>query len=140
MSTVPILTGLLEAEHAAIYAYGVIGAKVSLSSRNRARAAYDEHVQQRNVLIALLQDLGADVPVPAPGYVLDVETATDAKVLAIQVEEDLGRRWHDLMAATTETALRRRAVTGLSGTAARAARWRRLAAITPASTPFPGQT
>jgi hypothetical protein len=130
-----VLRGLLEAEHAAIYAYGVLGARLPASTRLLAQHAFDAHRSARDRLMPL-----------APGVVLsaayDVRTPTvpSALALAIQIEDDFAVRWHDLVAVTTDPLLRRLGVQGLQDAAVRACQWRRAAGTSPFTKAFPGQS
>ena len=133
------LTDLLEAEHAAVYAYGVLGARLPDDLRTRARAAADAHRVARDLLTAALRDEGADVPGPALSYDVTVPNAPAALALAIRVETDLGVRWRDLVAQTPDAGRRRTATEQLTGTAVRAVGWRVAARQSPATTALPGQ-
>jgi hypothetical protein len=131
-----VLAGLLEAEHAAIYAYGVLGARLDDATRRLALSAHDAHRAARDDLQRLLTSRGRDLPVPAPAYDVTVATRAQAVALAVRLEDDLAGRWHDLVA---DPGLRPRAVQGLSDSAVRAALWRRKAGPRPWTQAFPGQ-
>ena len=133
-----VLSDLLRDEHAAIYAYGVLGARLDDRRRVVARAAFDAHRASRDGLRARLLQLGAEVDGPSPAYDVRVDTAAQALALAARIEEHLSVRWRDLVGTTNEAPLRRFAVQGLQDAAVRAALWRR-AAGQPASPPFPGE-
>jgi hypothetical protein len=133
MTREEVLRGLLEAEHAAIYAYGVLGARLDDPERRLALTAYDAHRQARDTLRNLL---GAAAPAPAPAYDVTVTTPAQARRLAVLIEDDLADRWHDLV---QDQPLRPRAVQGLSDSAVRAALWRRWAGPLPWTQTLPGQ-
>lgn len=135
MSTDATLTALLEAEHAAIYAYGVVGARLDDATRRLALAAFDAHRAGRDALQALLRERGAAVPGPAAAYDVTVTDRAGALALAVRIEDDLAARWHDLVA---DGALRARAVQALADSAVRAAQWRRTAGPRPWTQAFPG--
>ena len=148
MTVDEILTGLLEAEHAAVYAYGVLGARLDLATRREALAAFDAHRAARDELEGLLRDRGLDVPAAAPAYDVSAAGRPQALALAARVEDDLAGRWCDLVA---DAGLRdglaltgegwippARAVQGLRDSAVRATRWRRLAGPRPWTTALPG--
>ena len=137
-SEVDLLTALVAAEHAAVYAYGVLGARLDLDLRERAQAADDAHRLRRDALAGLLRDRGAPVPASLPSYDVAVATPDDAQALAVRVEEGLALRWRDLVGGTDDPALRRVAVSGLTETAVRAARWRRSSGPRPWTVPLPG--
>ena len=140
MTALEVLDSIVTAEHAALYAYGVVGGHLDEHGRRRALACYDDHLASRDRAAALLRQRGAVVPGPSPAYRVVVDTAAQALVLAAQLEDDLAARWHDVVASTTETALRTVAVAELQACAVRGARWRVLAGTTPATPAFPGPT
>lgn len=135
MTVEQILRGLLEAEHAAIYAYGVLGARLPAPTRLLAQRAFDAHRAVRDKLIPLAPGV-----VPSAAYDVRTPTVPLAFALAIQIEDDFAGRWHDLVAASTDTSLRRLAVQGLQDAAVRAAQWRRVAGAAPFTAAFPGQS
>ncbi len=129
------LVGLLEAEHAAIYAYGVLGARLDVGTRRLALSAFDAHRASRDALQGLLAERRLAVPAPAPAYDVTVADRAQALELAVRIEDDLAGRWHDLVA---DPVLRARAVQGLRDSAVRAALWRRAAGQRPWTQAFPG--
>ena len=133
-----LLTALVEAQHAAVYGYGVLGARLDEELRRQARAASDVHRAARDALSARLRDRGAPVPASLPAYDVEVADAPGALALAVRIEEGLGVRWRDLVAGTDDPALRRLAVEGLTQAAVRAAQWRRLAGAGAPTVAFPG--
>lgn len=134
----PLLTTLLAAEHAAVYGYGVLGARLGEVSRAAAQAAVASHRSRRDQLVGLLRSRGA-VPVAAlPAYDVDARTPDQALALATRLEDGLSVRWRDLVVGTDEPGLRELGVTGLQETAVRAAQWRLLAGDQPVTLPLPG--
>jgi hypothetical protein len=133
-----VLQDLLAAEHAAVYAYGLLGARLDETTRTAALAAFDAHRARRDALIAVLQTAGAEAPAPALGYDAAVGTRPKALALAVRVEVELGVRWRDLVGVTDDAALRRLAVQGLQESAVRAAGWRRTAGSSP-TVALPGE-
>jgi hypothetical protein len=133
-----LLTALVEAQHAALYGYGVLGARLDDDGRLQARAAADVHRRARDTLSARLRDLGAPVPASLPAYDVEVADAPRALALAVRLEAGLGVRWRDLVAGTDDPALRRLGVEGLTQAAVRAAQWRRLAGAAAVTVAFPG--
>jgi hypothetical protein len=136
--SVPLLTELLEAEHAVVYGYGVLGARLDEDTRRLALLAYDSHRARRDQLAARLRERGGDPEPPPPAYDVTVTAAQDALALAVRLEEGLALRWRDLVAGTDERLLRELAVAGLQECAVRAAQWRRRAGTTPATVALPG--
>ncbi|MEU1877464.1 ferritin-like domain-containing protein [Streptosporangium sp. NPDC020072] len=100
----------LAAEHAAVYAYGVIGARTTGSLRATATAAFNAHRARRDQLRALITASGG-VPVePDPAYRLPVTPSTPAQAveLATLVERGVTAAYLELT-ASSDTAVRRMA-------------------------------
>jgi hypothetical protein len=130
----------LAAEHAAVYAYGVLGARLTGHARGDAVSAEAAHRARRDALLLRLARRGAAAPVAAPAYALPfpVTDAASALRLAVLVEERAAAAWRAAVPATGRED-RTTAVAALTDCAVRAARWRLLARPgTPATVPFPG--
>lgn len=138
MNATDRLLALVEAEHAAIYAYGVLGARLGDTDRRTALTAYDSHRARRDQVIAALQASGRTAPAPLPAYDVAVATQASALALAVRIEVGLSLRWRDLISDTDERSLRQLAVAGLQETAVRAAQWRKRAGIVPVTVALPG--
>ena len=136
--SVPLLTTLLEAEHAAVYGYGVLGARLPDEPRALARSAYDAHRVRRDQLVARLAERGGDPEPPPPAYDVAVATPDEALALAVTLEEGLAVRWRDLVAGTDDRQLRELGLAGLRECALRAAQWRKASGISPATLALPG--
>jgi hypothetical protein len=132
------LAEVLATEHQAVYAYGVLGARLDALTRPAALAAFDAHRVRRDVLLARLRALGLPTPGPAASYDVLVSTPAQAVALAVRVETEVGIRWRDLVASTDDRALRGLAVAALQDSAVRAVGWRRKAGLRPASVALPG--
>ena len=132
------LLSLVEAEHAAVYGYGVLGARLDDTGRRVAQTAYDSHRARRDQLVLALQAAGARAPAPLAAYHVAVANRSQALALAVRIEEGLSLRWRDLVGATDDRALRQLAIAGLQETAVRAAQWRRRAGIAPVTVALPG--
>jgi hypothetical protein len=131
---------VLAAEHAAIYAYGVVGAHVPSTLRPDAVAAETAHRARRDVLTSTLEAVGVSPSPAAPAYTLPfpVRDADGAARLAVWVEEATARVWRAAIGPLDGTA-RQLAVDGLTECAVRAARWREVAAPgKPPTVAFPG--
>lgn len=137
-SDLPLLTALLEASHAMVYAYGVLGARLDDARRRTAGQAVDATRSRRDSLAARLRERGATPPPARPAYDVEVGNAAAALVLAVRLEEGMAVRWRDLVAGTDDPALRRLALAGLQETAVRAATWRELAGVAPVTVALPG--
>ncbi|GAB3145831.1 ferritin-like domain-containing protein [Micromonospora sonneratiae] len=134
------LAAALAAEHAAIFAYGAIGARLSGAARREARETEAAHRSRRDALVILLTRDGATPPAPEPAYALPhaVTDSAGALRLAVTVEERTAAAWRAALATTTG-AEREQALAGLTDCAVRATRFRRTAGTTPATVPFPGR-
>ena len=138
MTELDLLAELLEAEHAAVYGYGVLGARLDDATRRVALAAVDVHRARRDALVEQLRARGADPAESLPAYDVSVATVPEALALAVRLEEGLALRWRDLVGGTDDVELRRLALSGLQETAVRAATWRRLTGAGPATVALPG--
>lgn len=135
---VALLTALLGAEHAAVYGYGVLGARLEPDPRSVAQAAVDSHRGRRDALAALLRDREATAPAPAAAYDVAVSGPADALALAVRLEQGLSVRWRDLVAGTDDPTLRRLGIDALVETAVRAASWRLMLGQRPPTVALPG--
>jgi hypothetical protein len=119
----------LAAEHAAVYAYGVVGGRLAglTSTRDdadRAAEAYEWHRTRRDGLDQLVRDLG-DEPVAAePAYSLPVtpESVAQCRRLARYLEKRCGEAYAyglSMSSPATRVVL----ATGLGETAVRAHAW-----------------
>ena len=131
-----LLAEVLRAEHAAVYGYGVLGARLDDARRRTALAAFDAHRARRDDLVGRL---GAAAPATLASYDVAVATPDQALLLAVTIEERVGVRWLNVVAGTGDPALRALAVGALQETAVRAARWRRLRGGGAVTVAFPGR-
>ncbi|WP_406455428.1 ferritin-like domain-containing protein [Streptomyces sp. NBC_00876] len=123
----------LAAEHAAVYGYGVAGARVAAGRRAEATAAYHAHRARRDALVRTVRDLGGEPVAADPAYALPfaVPDAAAAVRLAAVLEDRVADVYSDLVRAC-EGPLRRSAADSLREAAVRAVRWRG------SGVPFPG--
>lgn len=91
---------LLAEEHAAIHLYGVLAPRLPDGLRGAARDAYDDHRRHRDHLEALIRAAGGTPPAPRVSYALPAPaaTGTQARALAVRIEDSLAARWHNLVA------------------------------------------
>ncbi|WP_200307269.1 ferritin-like domain-containing protein [Streptomyces adelaidensis] len=115
----------LDAEHAAVYGYGVVGGKIGEDRRSEAREAYDAHRARRDELARVVRDLDGKPAAGAAGYALPFPvTDSDSAVrLAAELEERVAGVYSDLVRAA-EGERRRTAAEALREAAVRAVRWR----------------
>ncbi len=134
MTEIEALQAALAGEHAAVWAYGVVGARVVARRVGEAGTALDEHRVQRDILDALLRSMGTEPVVAEAAYALPlpVRTSSSALALAVLLEERLAALYGDVVSASTTRPVRVLAVAALRDAALRAAQWRG------GSVPFPG--
>jgi hypothetical protein len=100
------LSRLLQGEHAAVYAYGIVTALVAPALRARALSGWTAHLSSRNDLTDLLIDAHVTAPAASPAY--DVgklpHTNADAVALAAQVEGRLAASAAAVVGTTTDDA------------------------------------
>jgi len=117
------LLALTAGEHAAVFAYGVIAARVPKGRREQARAAWAWHLARRDLLEERLLAAGVQPPVAAPAYdVGAAPNASGAARLAATVERRLAVLAVRAVAAT-EGDDRREAIAALVEGARRLAAW-----------------
>ena len=125
MSATDALQAALAGEHAAVYAYGVVGARLQGRPDERAaQSGYDAHRQRRSTITRLLVDAGATPTPAAAGYDIGgtVPTATAARALAALVETRAAATYSDVVAAA-DGAVRQGAALWLADAAVRATTW-----------------
>ncbi|PWI43602.1 DUF4439 domain-containing protein [Streptomyces sp. ICBB 8177] len=115
----------LAAEHAAVYGYGVVGARVDADRRADAQAAYAAHRARRDAMARTVRGLGATPVAADAAYALPfpVTGAATAARLAAVLEDRVADAYADLVAAAFG-ALRADAAADLADAAVRAVRWR----------------
>lgn len=136
-------TGLhagLEAEHAAIFAYGAAGAHVLEELREQLVAAERVRRDRRDVLVALLDDAGDSVATAQPAYTLPVEVvdSESAAELVAAVNDSAATVWRAAVAQTSGDD-RAQAVEAYADNAKLVARWRNALGEAPAAEAFPGR-
>jgi hypothetical protein len=134
------LVAALQAEHAAIYAYGTAGAKLDSGTVGLARAADAAHRTRRDALVVRLSGAGVTPPPAAPAYALPfpVTDRTSALKLLAMVEDRTAAQWR-LALPPTAGEVRRLALDALVDCAARGAALRQVAGTTPLTSAFPGK-
>lgn len=130
---------VLEAEHAAVYGYGVLGARLAGDGLRLARSCADGHRARRDQLAERLRASGSEPPAPAAAYDVTITTPADAVALAVRLEEGVALRWRDLVGGTRQVQLRGLAVAGLRESAVRAAQWRVAQGAAAPTRAFPGE-
>jgi hypothetical protein len=131
----------LRAEHAAIFAYGVLGAHLPRGEQAAATEADRAHRDRRDAVATLLTARSVEPPVAEPNYALPgpVDSPADARRLAVTVEERVAAAWRAAV-PTLAGPDRRLALDALIDCAVRAARWRQsVNPGSPPTVPFPGR-
>lgn len=138
-SAAEALSTALAAEHAAIFGYGAVGARLDAAGQTAARQAEAAHRSRRDAVVVRIAAANATPPPAAPAYELPfpVTDRPSALKLAIALEEGAAHAWRQALAATSGDD-RKLAVEALMDCAVRATRWRSTAGISPSTVPFPG--
>jgi hypothetical protein len=127
MTTIPVdvTNRALSAEHAAVYAYGIISAQLTGQARRDASAATDKHRARRDRLRAYVIEGGGKPVEPNAAYQLPtpVITPVAAEALAANVERLVALGYGDLVAAA-DGDLRGYAARALADAAVRETGWR----------------
>ncbi|GAA4047665.1 ferritin-like domain-containing protein [Nonomuraea soli] len=126
MNDVERLRKALAAEHAAVYAYGMLGARTTGTLRSRVTAAFNAHRGTRDRLRVMISSRGGSPVETESSY--DVgETPTSATQvvnLAVLVEEGITAAYLEL-AASDDVALRRHAALAMQESVTRSYGFRR---------------
>ncbi len=105
MRTPEALQETLAAEHAAVYVYGLVGAKLGDGSplADRLRAAYVVHRARRDQLRSLIADGGGEPVGAAAAYAVDTSSVTAAhlRAVAVTTEERCAAVYAQLVASST---------------------------------------
>jgi Domain of unknown function (DUF4439) len=107
VTEVEALQTTLEAEHAAVYVYGLLGSRTSQAAEpdlyDALRAAYEAHRERRDVLIGEITTLDA-VPSPAAAAYtppMGLDTADARYRSALELERACARTYAALVGSTT---------------------------------------
>ncbi|MFI7150891.1 ferritin-like domain-containing protein [Nonomuraea sp. NPDC050022] len=124
----------LSAEHAAVFAYGLIGARTTGSLRSRVTTAFDAHRARRDQLRTAITTRGGTPTEPEGGYALPIvpSTAAQAVQLAVHVEAGITAAYLELV-ASDDASLRRYAALAMQESVARSYSFRPVI-----TTAFPG--
>lgn len=132
---------VLAGEHAAVYAYGVVGGRLGGAEQTAARTSLATHRQRRDAMAAIVTAAGGTPVAAQAAYPLPfaVRNRSDALRLAALVEDRLAALYVALVAASGDRSLRMPAAATLQRIAEDATRWR-LAGRQPHPTvAFPGR-
>jgi hypothetical protein len=134
----------LAAEHEAVFAYGLLGPR--LTSTGFAAACLAAHEALRDATTEAISRAGLDPAPPASDYpsLYPVPDAAAARAVAVRVEDACAAAWRYLYFVAASTAgtaarrLRRTAQDALTASAVRAVQWRVRVDPHRATRPFPG--
>ena len=115
---------LLAAEHAAVYGYGVLGARLDDPRRTAALAGRRRPPRPARPLTAAAARTVPPRRRAAAGVRRRRPRPRPRLALAVRLEEGLAVRWRDLVGRHDDADLRRLGTPPLTATAVRAARWR----------------
>jgi hypothetical protein len=134
------LVDALAAEHAAVYAYGVIAAFSNPERAQLIATAAAAHRARRNSTIDALVAADVDAPPPAPAYAppFPVNDPIPAAQFAVAVENDCAVAWRSLIERAQSEATRKTGIDALTETAVRLTNWKQILGTTPPTVPFPG--
>ena len=135
------LVDALQAEYAAIYAYGVIGAFSNPDRSELVAVDAAAHRARRDSTVDALIAASVRAPEPAAGYTIPfpVVDPISAAQLAAQVESDTAVAWRSVIERAQSEHTRGTGVDALTECALRLGTWRKILGTTPPSVPFPGQ-
>ncbi|HET8588156.1 MAG TPA: ferritin-like domain-containing protein [Nakamurella sp.] len=136
---VDALQAAMAAEHAALWAYGLVAAYAP-DAANTVSDMLTSHQNIRDVTANLLVQAGATPVGPAPAYTTP-EPVTDprsAMALALVIEGDCAAAWRSVIGHTDDSTLRGTALSALTDSAMRMVTWRKLAKDKVVTAPFPG--
>lgn len=124
MTPLEALQATLSGEHAALYAFGVLGGRVSASAEPRLasalRSAYDTHRGRRDQLLSKIRSAGEDPVAAQVSYLLPNPALSSAQLRrAARVLEQRCSAVYADMVGSTSGADRRWAVDALTDSAVR---------------------
>jgi hypothetical protein len=134
-STIEGLQAALAAEHAAIYGYGVMGARLHGAQQQAVRSMWATHRTRRDQLIGFISALGTKPVAAAAAYKLPVQvtSAQTAAQLGTVIEDGMIAAYL-VLAGADDPKLRRFAALAMQEATTRGVRWRGSAL----ATAFPG--
>ena len=137
--TIDALQVALAAEHAALWAYGLVAA-YDETAADTVTTMVANHQGTRDVAANLIVSGGATPVGPHPAYTppQPVTDAASALQLALTIEMDCAGAWRGVIGATDDSALRGTALSALTDSALRMVTWRKQGSLTPLTVPLPG--
>lgn len=137
-AVVSALQLVLQAENAAIWAYALVGT-ADADNADTVESVRAAHLVLRDAAAEQITQLGGTPNPPAAAYQVDAPAdAAAARALATELETACAQTWRAVVGNTDDAGLRAFASGGLSGSAVRIVRWRRIAKASPVTVAFPG--
>ncbi|WP_420753233.1 ferritin-like domain-containing protein [Rhodococcus sp. O3] len=135
------LVDALNAEHAAVFGYGLVAAFSNPARGQEVAEDTAAHRARRDATIDALTAASVTPPVAAPGYTVPfpVTDPISAAQLAVQIETDVAVAWRSVVERATSESTRGVAIEALTETALRGARWRANLGVVPPTVALPGQ-
>ncbi|WP_068160719.1 ferritin-like domain-containing protein [Rhodococcus phenolicus] len=135
------LVDALNAEHAAVFGYGLVAAFSNPARGDEVSADTAAHRARRDATIDALTAANVTPPVAAAGYTVPfpVTDPVSAAQLAVQIETDVAVAWRSVVERATTEPTRGTAVDALTESALRGARWRVNLGVAPPTVALPGQ-
>jgi hypothetical protein len=130
----------LDAEHAAVWVYGLVSAFVTADLGPSVDEGMSEHRDRRDACERMLTAAG-DTPDGAQPAYLTPKPVTDpasAKSVVVVAETDAATAWRGVLERTDDQALRGVAASALIASARRCTRWRIAAGEQPSALALPG--
>lgn len=139
-NTSDALTHAVDAENAAIFAYGVSTAFTTGKRRDTVAEFIAAHRVRRDALAGALRREKAEVPTPSAGYTLPVQVRDSATAVQalLAAEVDCTTAYRALLERAGDATIRRLGLEGLTECTVRAASWRVSLRSSPATVAFPG--
>ncbi|WP_084436148.1 ferritin-like domain-containing protein [Aldersonia kunmingensis] len=135
------LVDALRAEHAAVFAYGVVAAFSNPQRADLIASNSAAHRARRDATIDALNAASVPAPVADSGYTVPfpvVDPITAAQ-LAATIENDTAVAWRSVIERAESEHTRRTGIDALTESAVRLAAWRAILGTAPVTVPFPGQ-
>ncbi len=135
------LIDALDAEYAAVFAYGIVGAFSNPDRANLVAANTAAHRARRNATIDALTAASVTAPEPQAGYTVPfpVVDPVSAAQLAATVEAETAVAWRSVIERAQSEHTRGVGIDALTEAAVRLANWRMILGTAPPTMPFPGQ-
>lgn len=135
------LQAALAAEHAALWAYGLVAAYDAADS-STISGMLDAHQVVRDSAADMVVRGGGTPVGPEAAYTppKPVTNPTSARALALIIEEDCAAAWRTVIGSTDDPVLRGLSLNILTDTAGRMVTWNKLAKAKKITIAFPGQS